>query len=164
MMPRLLSAIPARSFARPVMVAVWSWTLLLQIGCYSHGPIQTAPPPVAEQVGVVLNDRGRALLADRVGPIIQRIEGRQVKRQNGEVTVAVSQVVDLRGNTTKWTGEEVTIPEDAIMGYQPRKFSKLKTFLLVGAVVAGIAATIAGALDIFGTPRSDLPGDPPSQS
>ena len=146
------------------MVAVWSWTLLLQIGCYSHGPIQTAPPPVAEQVGVVLNDRGRALLADRVGPIIQRIEGRQVKRQNGEVTVAVSPVVDLRGNTTKWTGEEVTIPEDAIMGYQPRKFSKLKTFLLVGAVVAGIAATIAGALDIFGTPRSDLPGDPPSQS
>jgi hypothetical protein len=163
-MSRSLYAVFRHRFARHVTVAVWSWTLVLQIGCFSRGPIQTAPPPVAEQVSIVVNDRGRSLLTDRVGPILQRIDGRLVKRQNGEVTIAVSQVVDLRGNSTTWTGEEVTIPEDAITGYQPRKFSKWKTFLLVGAVVAGIAATIAGALDIFGSPRSESPGDPPSQS
>lgn len=153
-----------RRSIRPVVVAVWSWSLLLQIGCFSYQPIQTQTPPVSQRVAIVLNDRGRALLTDRVGPMLHRIEGDIVSRQNGEVTLSVSQVVDLRGNTTIWTGEQVIIPEDAVMGYQPRKLSKVKTLLLAGAIVLGIAATIKGALDIFGTPKEGLPGDPPSQS
>jgi hypothetical protein len=38
--------------------------LALQIGCFSYLPVQSSPPTPAQQVGVVINDRGRVLLGD----------------------------------------------------------------------------------------------------
>jgi len=138
--------------------------LALQIGCFSYLPVQSAPPVPAQQVGVVLNDRGRVLLGDRVGASVDRIDGKVVSRKDGTLVLDVFRVTDLRGNTATWTGERVSIPDEAILGYRARKFSKLKTLLLVGTIALAIIASLGNTLNLFGDPATDRPGDGPSPS
>jgi hypothetical protein len=138
--------------------------LALQIGCFSYLPVQSAPPAPAQQVGVVINDRGRVLLGDRVGASVDRIDGKVVSRQDGSLVLDVYRVTDLRGNTATWTGERVAIPEEAILGYRARKVSKIKTLLLVGVIALAILGTLRAGLDLFGDPATERPGEGPQQS
>jgi len=138
--------------------------LALQIGCFSYLPVQSTPPAPAQQVAIVINDRGRVLLGDRVGASVDRIDGKVVSRQNGALVLDVYRVTDLRGNTATWTGERVSIPEEAILGYRARKLSKFKTFLLVGTIAMAIISSLGKTLDLFGDPATDRPGDGPPQS
>jgi hypothetical protein len=144
--------------------ALCALALALQIGCFSYLPVQSAPPAPAQQVAIVINDRGRVLLGDRVGASVDRIDGKVVSRQNGALVVDVYRVTDLRGNTATWTGERVSIPEEAILGYRARKLSKFKTFLLVGTIALAIISSLGKTLDLFGDPATDRPGDGPQQS
>lgn len=138
--------------------------LALQIGCFSYLPVVSAPPLPAQQVGIVINDRGRVLLGDRVGASVDRIDGKVISRQDGSIVVDVYRVTDLRGNTATWTGERVSIPDEAILGYRPRTFSKMKTLLLVGSIVIAIVASLGKSLDLFGDELAERPGDGPQQS
>jgi hypothetical protein len=158
---------PARgrsSIASRALAAACGATLALQIGCYSYLPVQSTPPMVAQEVGIVISDRGRVLLGDRVGATVDRIDGRVVSRQNGTITLDVYRVTDLRGSSATWTGERVSIPEEAVMGYQARKFSKFKTLVLVGAIAMAIVTTLGRSLDIFGDPEGPPAPEPPISS
>ena len=128
--------------------------LALQIGCFSYLPVQSTPPAPAQQVAIVINDRGRVLLGDRVGASVDRIDGKVVSRQNGALVLDVYRVTDLRGNTATWTGERVSIPEEAILGYRARKLSKFKTFLLVGTIALAIISSLGKTLDLFAFNRT----------
>lgn len=150
---------------RPAVAALWAAALALQLGCYSYLPVQSAPPVAAgAEVAVVLNDRGRALLSERVGAATDRVEGRLGAVEGGVVSVAVSRVTDLRGNTVAWSGETVRIPQDGVLGFRPRKVSKVKTALLVGAVALSLVLSLRVSLDIFGTPETDRPDGGPQKS
>ncbi len=138
--------------------------MALQIGCFSYLPVQSTPPAPTQQVGIVINDRGRVLLGDRVGASVDRIDGKVVSRQDGAIVLDVYRVTDLRGNTATWTGERVSIPEEAILGYRARTLSKFKTFLLVGTIALAIISSLGKTLDLFGDPSVDRPGDGPQQS
>lgn len=161
-------ALPVRSrsatIAQRSVSGLCALALALQIGCFSYLPVQSTPPVPAQQIGVVINDRGRVLLGDRVGASVDRIDGKVVSRQDGSIVLDVYRVTDLRGNTATWTGERVSIPEDAILGYRTRKVSKLKTLLLVGVIVLAILGTLRSSLDLFGDPATERPGDGPQQS
>ncbi len=161
-------ACPRRSrletIAQRALGGLCALALALQIGCFSYLPVQSAPPVPAQQVGVVLNDRGRVLLGDRVGASVDRIDGMVVSRQDGSLVLDVYRVTDLRGNTATWTGERVSIPNEAILGYQARKFSKFKTFLLVGTIALAIISSLGKTLNLFGDPATERPGDGPQQS
>lgn len=141
-----------------------SVALALQIGCYSYLPVQSAAPAPAEQVGIVINDRGRVLLGDRVGALVDRIDGRIISRKDGSIVLDVYRVTDLRGNSATWTGERVTVPEEAVVGYRARKFSKWKTVLLVGAIAFAIVTTLGNTLNIFGDPANPPTPEPPNPS
>jgi hypothetical protein len=131
-------------------------TLSLQWGCYSYLPVQSAPPPVSEKLAVALNDRGRILLGDRLGGNIDRVEGVLVSSDSAGIVMDVSGIKDLRGGSAVWSGERVSIPNDAIMGFRPRKLSKARSLLLAGAVVGVIALVTFGlSLDLFGTDTDD---------
>ncbi len=159
---------PVRSrwetFAQRSVSSLCALALALQIGCFSYLPVQSTAPLPAQQVGVVINDRGRVLLGDRVGASADRIDGKVVSRQDGTLVLDVFRVTDLRGNTATWTGERVSIPEEAILGYRARKVSKLKTFLLVGTIALAIIMSLGNTLNLFGDPASDLPGEQPQPS
>jgi hypothetical protein len=129
-------------------------TLSLQWGCYSYLPVQSAPPLVSEKMAVALNDRGRLLLGDRLGANVDRVEGVLVSADSAGIVMDVSGIKDLRGGSAVWSGERVTIPNDAIMGFRPRKLSKARSLLLAGAVVGVLAVITFGmSLDLFGTDR-----------
>ncbi len=68
------------------------------------------------------------------------------------------------GNSATWTGERVSIPEEAILGYRARKVSKLKTFLLVGTIALAIVFSLGKSLDLFGDELGERPGEGPQQS
>lgn len=154
----------SETIAQRSMSGLCALALGLQIGCFSYLPVQSSPPAPAQQVGVVINDRGRALLGDRVGANVDRIDGKVVSRQNGALVLDVYRVTDLRGNTATWTGERVSIPEEAILGYRARTLSKFKSFLLVATIALAIISSLGQTLDLFGDPATDRPGDGPQQS
>jgi len=157
---------PSRSatVAQKSVSVVCALALALQIGCYSYHPVQSAPPAPAQQVGVVISDRGRILLGDRVGANVDRIDGKVISRQGGALVIDVYRVTDLRGNAATWTGERITIPEEAVLGYRARKFSVFKALLMKGIVASAIITSLGKTLDLFGDELAERPGDGPTQS
>lgn len=134
-------------------------SLLLQIGCYTFKPLQTSVPVTGNRMAVVLNDRGRFALGDKLGAAVDRVDGLLVEVDSMGVTLEVYRTTDLRGTDATWTGERVRVPKDAIVGYQERQFSKRRTYLLVGTVVGVIAATILMVnLDLFSGVTHPDPG------
>ena len=165
MLIRRMSSSPMRRRFAPAIGSLWAGALLLQLGCYSYLPVQSAPPTQSgREVGLVINDRGRALLGDRVGALVEQIDGRIDKREGGAITMTVFRVTDIRGNSATWTGEQVTIPEEAILGYRPKTLSKFKTVLFIGAVTMAILTTLGRTLDIFGVPTEGPTTGSPQQS
>lgn len=145
---------------RRLLTGICVVSLALNIGCYSYQPVQVQPPQAMERVSISLNDRGREQLTQRVGPILDRVEGRIVRLDSTNVVIAVSRVVNLRGETSNWVGEEVVIPRDGILGYQARPFSRGRTAVLVGALVGGlIAFALSISLAVSGTGKPDAPPD-----
>jgi hypothetical protein len=134
--------------------------LSLQMGCYTYQPLQTSVPATGQRIAVILNDRGRATLGDRLGSAIDKVDGLLVEGGGENVTLEVYRTRDLRGSAATWTGERVQLPKDGITGYQGREFSRRRTILLVGSVVAVVVATaLAVNLDLFSLfPRGDPGG------
>lgn len=150
---RFLSALCAASFA-------------LQLGCYTFTPVQSDLPVRPDRISITLNDRGRTLLAERVGPLLDRIEGRYVSSDSTSLVIAVNRVVNLRGDGSNWLGEKVTIPREGILGYQDRPYSRSKTFALIGAIVGGLVlVALSISLGVVGgSGKKDEPPGPPSES
>jgi len=153
------------TWRRRAMLSLGACSLALQWGCYSYLPVQSAPPTTQQRGAVVLNDQGRALLSDRLGTAIDRVEGTFVSHDSTGVVLEVTGTKDLRGGSSLWSGERVEIPSVAILGFQERQLSKPRSFLLAGSVVGLIAvATFGLTLDLFGedTGRSETanPRDP----
>jgi hypothetical protein len=125
--------------------------LMLQVGCYSYLPMQTSVPATGHRIAVVLNDRGRVLVGDRLGPAVDKVDGLLVEVGDANVTLEVYRTHDLKGSAASWTGERVQVPRDGISGYQEREFSKRRTTLLTVAIVGGIAASLLLAnLNVIG--------------
>ena len=134
--------------------------LVLQVGCYSFLPLQTSTPATGKRIAVVLNDRGRSMLGDRLGQAVDKVDGLLVEGDGQSVTLEVFRTMDLRGNAASWTGERVQLPRDGITGYQERQFSKRRTYLLVGSVVAVVVVTaLTVNFDLFSGFTREDPGN-----
>jgi hypothetical protein len=133
--------------------------LLLQMGCYTFQPLRLSMPATGTRVAVAINDRGRFLLANRLGSSVDKIDGLLVSADSMNVTFDVYRTTDMRGTSASWTGERVQVPRDAITGYQERKFSKARTALLVGSIVGVIAVVaLTTNFDLFSGFKPDEPG------
>ena len=55
-----------------------------------------------------------------------------ITAQNSDsYTLAVSEVFQLGGNSSKWNGESVTIAKDGTDGYQIHRYNQTRTVVLV---------------------------------
>ena len=108
--------------------------LLLQ-GCYETLPLQQGPPPATVSVQLVLNDKGRVAVSDRLGSAVEKVEGTITAQNSDSYTLAVSEVYQLGGNSSKWNGEAVTIAKDGTVGYQIHRFNQTRTVVLAVAIV-----------------------------
>jgi len=135
-------------------------SLVLQTGCYTLLPLQTSRPATGKRITVALNDRGRLGLGDRLGATIDKVDGLLVEGDSSSVTLEVYRTTDLRGGTATWTGERVQVPLNDITGYQERQFSRRRTYILVGAVVGVVTASILMVnLNVFGGLTHSPSGD-----
>jgi hypothetical protein len=123
--------------------------LPLLAGCYTMTPLATMQPAPGTKLTVLLNDEGRMNTAQQVGPYTVRIDGQLVQASESNYVLSVTDVVDIRGAHSKWTGETVPLPRSYVMTTYERKFSTPKTVLLLGVVTAGFVALVA-SFNLFG--------------
>ena len=118
--------------------------LLLQ-GCYETLPLQQGPPPATAGVQLVLNDKGRLAVSDKLGSAVDKVEGTLTAQNSDSYTIAVSQVYQLGGSASKWNGEPVTITKDGTVGYQVHRFNQTRTVVLAAALAAAVVVFLVSA-------------------
>lgn len=111
--------------------------LLLPViaGCYVYAP---AAHPIAQgdNVRLFLNDRGRAELAALVGPSVRSLTGDVVAATDSQLTLSVRESASIRGVSSEWNGERVTIGTSLVDSARTHRISALRT---VAAGVGGVA-------------------------
>jgi hypothetical protein len=132
-------------------------------GCYNLVPVAVLQPAPGTKVAVLLNDEGRLRTAQQVGPYTMRIDGALVQATESNYVLAVTDVVDIRGAHSKWTGETVPLPRSYVMTTYERRFSKPKTVLLLGTVAAGFLALVT-SFNLFGFGGKGGSGTPPDST
>jgi hypothetical protein len=113
--------------------------ILLQ-GCYETLPLQQGPPPPVDTVQLLLNDKGRVAVGDKMGSGVAKVEGTVQQQSADSYTLAVTHVYMLNGTDATWNGELVTIAKDATDGYRIHRYNKSRTLALAGAIT--VAAVV----------------------
>jgi hypothetical protein len=136
---------------RRLLAAGCALLLGFQTGCYTLGPVQSAVPVGAEQVGVLLNDRGRFQMSETLGTEVDMVVGAVASQDEAVIRMQVYRVITLRGEASTWTGETIEVPREGVMGFRERKLSKARSWVLAGAVVGAIIISVLVLdLDLFG--------------
>ena len=120
--------------------------LLMLAGCYTYRPLPATVPAAGLRVQATLTDAGSDSLAGRIGRNVGVVAGDVVRADSAELTLAVREVENQRGERSDWEGETVTIPRRFVRDLQQRRLSLGGTGLLGGAVAAGLVA----ATQVFG--------------
>lgn len=143
-------------------VAVLAVALGAAQGCYVYTPVVTARP-VGTTLALDLNDRGRLVLGDLVGPSATRVEGVLRAEDDTVYVVNVSSVTYLHGQVAQWTGEALAVHKTHVASVREREFSRMRTALAAGGAAAAVVGFIASR-DLLGSaPGAREPGvtDPP---
>ncbi len=112
-------------------------TLLLTTACHTYVP-NSAAPASGTEVAVVLTDKGRAALADRVGPEMDELRGRLMSSTDSSVIISMTQSLTLRGVSATWTDEVLTVSREHFGSLRTKVLSRGRTSVLAG--VAGASA------------------------
>lgn len=133
---------------------------VLLAGCYSYTPLQTLEPVPQARVALVLSDQGRVGAGPNIGAGVARVEGALVGSTDSDYTLRVAEVTDIRGAQSRWTGETVTLRRTWVGNAYERRFSRSRTYALVGALSAGFV-TFAVSRHLFGIGGPFSENNPP---
>ena len=138
--------------------------MLLQ-GCYETLPLQQGPPPAVETVQLLLNDKGRVNVAEKLGTGVAKVEGNVTAQDATSYSVAVTHVIQQNGSTSTWNGELVVIAKDGTDGYQIHRYNKTRTLVLAVAITAGVVVFFLTTKLLGGGNTTDTPvtGGPQTQ-
>jgi hypothetical protein len=101
--------------------------------------------------------------APRWGRFPLRVEGRLTAVTDSGYTLAVQSVESVRGATTPWAGEPVTLQRSDVGTVRLRRLDRARTALGAAAAVGAVAAFLLGRSLITGGTdggRPRLPTDP----
>ena len=147
--------LPLRRTTRAVGACALAFLLGVSSGCYVYPPVVSTPSPGAE-LRLDLNDRGRVALGPKIGGSAVNIEGVLKNPPDSAYVLGVTYVTYLRGGANKWSGEPVTVSTDFVANTTQRTLSKTRTFLMVAAGAAAVAALVA-SFNLSGS------GNPPGE-
>ena len=109
------------------------------LGCYQYAPLDTSTGVQAgEHVAVVITDRGRAELSDRLGSGVLRLEGTLTRTDSVELVMNVWRVAQISGPASRWSGESIRFKREYASRVQQRTLNRGKTLVVAGATVAGL--------------------------
>lgn len=119
-------------------------------------PLQQGAPSATAGVQLVLNDKGRVGVAEKLGAAVDKVEGTLTAQNSDSYTIAISTVYQVGGNSTKWNGEPAVIAKDWTVGYQMRRFNQTRTVILAAALTAAVVVFFV-SMKLIGS-GSDAPG------
>jgi hypothetical protein len=131
--------------------------LLMGTGCYTYAPA-SGSPSAGTELAVVLTDRGRVALNARVGPEIDQLRGKLVSISDTSLTLSMSESVTLRGESSKWTDEVVTMSREHVSSMRTKAFSRGRTSVIAGTF--GAAAAFFVINSAIGDDNRKIESDP----
>jgi hypothetical protein len=152
---------------RVARLACLAGTLLLNTACYMYAPSSTAPAAGSE-VAVVLTDKGRIALNDRVGPEMDELRGRLMSSSDTNVVISITESVTLRGVSAKWTDEVLPLSREYFGSLRVKEFSKGRSTVTAGAATAAAVflilnrGIVTGSDGTIGEPSTPPTGTGPS--
>lgn len=154
---RRVRTVGSRGRAAVTFVAA-AWTVALQ-GCYESLPLRQGVAPETGRVELILNDQGRAALSERLGTMVDKVEGQMLSQRADAYTISVVRISQLNGGSALWNGEEVTLLKAHTAGFQVRQMSKPRTIALAAAAAALVLAVFSK--DLIGGGSDDKVQSPP---
>ena len=115
------------------------------------------------QVALEVTDEGRVALNEKIGPGVVRLEGTLAGVEGDEILVDADAAKQLQGYVSELGGVRVRLPQRYVTRIDQRQFSRKRTLLVVGGVVAVVAAFFATKISGKSTPSGEDPGGGPDQ-
>ena len=128
-------------------------------GCYASMPVQ-GTPVAGTTVVLDLNDRGRVVLGDQIGPSATKVEGEVASASDSLYSLRVRSVSYLNGQSNRWSGEPLSVSTNLISKTAQRSFSRTRTTLLGVAAAAALAVLITST-NLIGNASGGEKGNPP---
>lgn len=148
----------ASTFPRVLVVLTAAFGLS---ACYEYVPMQSAATP-NPRVEVLVTDRGRVELMPQLGQGVLSFEGILDGRRDSSYVMRVAEVTYINRQTNRWSGEPITVSQEAVRDMRVRRLSKKRTFVVIaGSVVAGVAFVVSRGLFGGGSIDSDPTPPPP---
>lgn len=137
-------------------------SVLTTSACYSYVPVAGSPVP-GQDVALVITDRGRVALNERVGPQIDELRGILAGKTDSSYTLTMTEAVTLRRASTKWTGESVLVSSTFVSSVREKRLSRSRSWLAAGGATAAVVAFIATRSILDGSSNVDTdPSKPPT--
>ena len=128
-------------------------------GCYEYHVSDLGGVQPGQTVHVVLSPSGSAALASTIGPNATTLDGRILRGDATQMTMAVTQIERSIGPEEFMRDESITVPMQNAESVTVRRLDRPRTFLTIGAFVAGVflahvASNQAGVVTVKGGPAS----------
>ena len=124
------------TYCRTLMAAVP--VLVAGAGCYEYNTTSVERVQPGETVHVVLSPSGSTALASAIGPNATTLDGRILRQDPSELTLAVTQIERSVGPEEFMRDEAIAVPTQHAASITVRRLDRPRTFLTVGALVASV--------------------------
>ena len=124
---------------------------VLTVGCYTYTPINPTAAPAGQRSRVQLTEAGSFAIAQYIGPYGNALDGRITQRDDSGLVMSVTQVTRRSGVEESWRGEPVRVPNSAVAAVSIPKFSRSRSALMAGGIVATalvLAASLGGGFTL----------------
>jgi hypothetical protein len=134
----------ARRGRRPRAVPALLLTAWSLMGCYRYVPVaQTPNDPIAGRVILVLNPRGAESVRGVLGENMRRIDGVIARATSDSLYLRADYTQSLTGERVPNFGTPVTVARADLLSFDVQRYSKKRSWLVVGALTAVIVAAIS---------------------
>jgi hypothetical protein len=115
--------------------------LCVGAACYQYQPAPLSAVQPGQAVRVNLTLDGGAALASAIGPGATALDGRVVRRDDREITLALTQIMRAADQPEEFLqNEPLTLPLTGGATFSVRSLDKGRTVLAAGSIVALIVA------------------------
>lgn len=136
-------------------------------GCYAYSAVGMNAVPQGARVSADLTTRGAADYEGQLGDGVMVVEGTLASLGPDSLALDVVRTRNRSGSWVTWSGERVTIPQDAVATLRERKFSIARTAIataaFAAAIVVGLATDLVGSGDGGGDPTNPKPNPNPGE-
>ncbi len=140
-------------------VAVTVGVLHFCTACYTYVPVRSTPS-AGTQVAVEVTDEGRVALSEKIAPGVVRLEGTLAGVEGDDLLLDAAAATQVRGYISELGGVRVRLSSQRhVVRIDQRQFSRRRTFVVIGGVLATVAAFfITKGISGRGTPPEDPDG------